>query len=72
MEQIAAKPDSPEPPRRMIGHDGPLPDDRAEWDDEAQLAYSWVLHQLDAWCRERRHPRHGNSGLAEEAIRRAW
>lgn len=49
-----------------------LPEDRTAWEDDAQRAYRWVLRQLDAWCRERNLPRHGNPWTAEEAIRRAW
>ena len=51
---------------------GALPADRDQWPEDARQAFRELLWQLDAWCRDRNHPRQSNSAVAEEAIRQAW
>ena len=72
MEHLTHATVATRPPSSVNDEQAPLPDDRADWEEEAQHAYRWVLYQLDLWCRERNRPRQGNPWLAEQAVRRAW
>ncbi|MEN8163901.1 MAG: hypothetical protein ABFS37_07215 [Acidobacteriota bacterium] len=49
-----------------------LPTRRAHWPAEAQEAFSGVLRDLNAWCRDNDSPVTLNGLMAEEAIRRTW
>ena len=49
-----------------------LPRRRAQWPKEARQAFSGVLRDLNAWCRDNDSPMTLNGLMAEEAIRRTW
>ena len=49
-----------------------LPDDRAEWPDDAGEAHQRLLRDLDRWCREHDCSMVTNSCVAEEAVRQGW
>ena len=61
----------PEAPRTFPAH-GRLPEDRAEWPDEAGRQYGRLLRELNAWSREHDWPMSSNAWIAEEAVRRCW
>ena len=49
-----------------------LPQNRAEWPDEAGKEYSRLLRELNSWSREHDWSMSSNSWIAEEAVRRGW
>lgn len=49
-----------------------LPSQRTLWPREAQEAFSSVLRDLNAWCRDNGCPATFNGVTAEEAVRRVW
>ena len=49
-----------------------LPEERAEWPDDAAREYQRLLRELNSWSREHDWPMSGNSWIAEEAVRRSW
>lgn len=49
-----------------------LPMRRTLWPREAQEAFSSVLRDLNAWCRDNGCPVVLNGVTAEEAVRRVW
>ncbi len=49
-----------------------LPARRTQWPPEAREAFSGVLRDLNAWCRENDCPMTLNGSTAEEAVRRTW
>jgi hypothetical protein len=49
-----------------------LPDDRAEWPDDAGREYRRLLRALNSWSRDHDGPMSSNSWIAEEAVRRSW
>jgi len=49
-----------------------LPEERAEWPNDAGRAYDFLLRDLNAWCREHHCSMVTNSWIAEEAVRRSW
>jgi hypothetical protein len=49
-----------------------LPEERAEWPNDAAKEYQRLLRQLNSWSRQHDWPMSGNSWIAEEAIRRSW
>jgi len=61
----------PEASRTFTAPDG-LPEDRAEWPDEAGREYGRLLRELNAWSREHDWPMSSNAWIAEETVRRCW
>jgi hypothetical protein len=49
-----------------------LPEERAEWPDDAAREYQRLLRELNSWSREHDWPMSDNSWIAEEAVRRSW
>ena len=49
-----------------------LPEDRAEWPDDAGAARRQLQRELDRWCREHDCSMVTNSWVAEEAVRQGW
>ena len=49
-----------------------LPPHRTQWPQEARQAFSGVLRDLNAWCRDNDSPMNLNGSMAEEAIRQTW
>jgi hypothetical protein len=49
-----------------------LPEDQAEWPDDAGNAQRRLQRELDQWCREHDCSMVTNSWVAEEAVRRGW
>ena len=49
-----------------------LPENRAEWPDDAGREYSRLLRELNSWSRDHDWPMSTNSWVAEEAVRRGW
>jgi len=49
-----------------------LPEDRAEWPDDAGRAYNDLLRGLNSWCREHDCSMVTNARIAEEAVRQSW
>ena len=49
-----------------------LPEDRAEWPDDAGREYSRLLRELNSWSRDHDWPMSTNPWIAEEALRRSW
>jgi hypothetical protein len=55
-----------------IAYRGGLPDDRADWPEDARTAYREVLRELDIWCRQNDSSAVNNGWVAEQAIRQTW
>jgi len=55
-----------------LSHSGGLPNNRANWPEDARTAYHEVLRELDGWSRQHNAPASTNSWVAEEAIRQTW
>ena len=49
-----------------------LPEDRAEWPDDAGREYGRLLRELNSWSRDHNSPMSTNPWIAEEAVRRGW
>jgi len=49
-----------------------LPENRAEWPDDAGREYGRLLRELNSWSRDHDSPMSTNSWVAEEAVRRGW
>jgi hypothetical protein len=49
-----------------------LPNERAEWPDNADREFGRLLRELNAWSRDHDWPMSNNSWIAEEAVRRSW
>lgn len=56
----------------MSAAEAGLPVRRTLWPREAQEAFSSVLRDLNAWCRDNGCPAVLNGPTAEEAVRRTW
>ena len=49
-----------------------LPNERADWPDDAGREYRRLLRELNSWSRDHDWPMSTNSWVAEEAVRRSW